>query len=163
MKWYQKVEQWSSGEFETYPERIDTPFFYETFRCDKDMLNTYKEKFIKTDELYFKQDYTAFKEHIKKGRKRGEKYVIAFMNLPKDALMVIPIPREGKDFGSIKAFMDNASLTQQRRFWEQVADSLEEMLEIHDCIYVSTHGLGVPYFHLRLDTTPKYYRTKEYI
>ena len=30
----------------------------------------------------------------------------------------------------------------------------------NNVIYVSTHGLAVPYLHVRLDTTPKYYTGK---
>lgn len=29
--------------------------------------------------------------------------------------------------------------------------------------YISTHGLGVPYFHLRIEPIPKYYVTKKYV
>ena len=166
MKWFQKIEQWKNGEVQTYPDRITKPFFFETFRCDEDMQNTYKEKFIATNELYFNQDYTAFSKHIMKQLKQPsahDKHVTTFLNLNKDALMVIPMPRKGKEFSTIKSFIDEASWLQQRHFWREVAYSIEEMLKTHEYIYVSTHGLGVPYFHLRLDFTPKYYRTKEFI
>jgi len=165
MKWFQKIEEWKSGIPQEYPSRMTTPFFFETFRCDKGLMGPYKEKYIKTDLLNFKQDYSAFRTHISKElkKKNGNKHVITFMNLPKDALMVIPMPRANKDYGSIKAFTDNASYLQQRHLWRQVALSIEELLKTNDCVYVSTHGLGVPYLHVRLDLTPKYYRTKEFI
>jgi len=165
MRWFQKIEEWKDGDYQTYPNKVVKPFFYETFRCDKDMQNPYKEKYIQTDELFFKQDYTAFKEHIgKQQRKRdGNKHTCVFFNLNKDALMLIPMPRQNKDFSTIKTFMDSASELQQTHFWCEVAYSIEDMLKTHDYLYVSTHGLGVPYFHLRLDFAPKYYRTKAFI
>ena len=36
------------------------------------------------------------------------------------------------------------------------------MLKKYGKIYVSTHGLGVPYFHLRIDLEPKYYITSKF-
>jgi hypothetical protein len=71
------------------------------------------------------------------------------------------MPCENKDYGSIKAFTDNASTLQRRHLWCQVVLTIEEMLKTNDCIYVSAHGLGVPYLHVRIDLTPKYFCTKE--
>jgi hypothetical protein len=69
----------------------------------------------------------------------------------------------------MKDFCDNASITHQKEFWKKVAFEIENILKSkpnnkgNNKIYVSTHGLGVPYFHLRLDKKPKYYQTKEFI
>ena len=76
--------------------------------------------------------------------------------------MIIPIQKKGKNFKTIKYFIYNDSKTQQIEFWRYVSKSIKDVLEKNDKIYVSTHGLGVPYFHLRLDTRPKYYQTQEY-
>jgi len=63
----------------------------------------------------------------------------------------------------MKDFCDNASITQQKQFWKKVAFEIEYLLKSNENIYVSTHGLGEHYFHLRLDKRPKYYKTKEFI
>jgi len=160
MKWIDKISSWEQGIIETYPDNITQPFFFETYRCDKDLQNKYKEKFIQSPKLNFKQDYSAFDKHIQKS---SNKYAVAFYNLSKDALLVIPMPRKNKDFSTIKCFIDNATLTQQRYFWQVVAATIKKALKTHDEVYVSTHGLGVPYFHLRIDFTPKYIQTKSFI
>jgi hypothetical protein len=160
MKWVDKISSWENGEEQTYPDNVDQPFFFETYKCDKDLQNKYKEKFIQSPKLNFKQDYTAFAKHIAKST---NKYAISFYNLSKDALLVIPMPRKNKDFSTIKGFIDNATLTQQQHFWQLVAKTIKKALKTHDEVYVSTHGLGVPYFHLRIDFAPKYIQTKSFI
>jgi hypothetical protein len=64
----------------------------------------------------------------------------------------------------MKEFIDTASPTHQRYFWKKVACEIERQLQKsgYDQLYVSTHGLGVSYFHLRIEPTPKYYQTQEY-
>jgi hypothetical protein len=71
--------------------------------------------------------------------------------------LIIPIPRKNKVFTTLKDFIDNASETQQIEFWKHVAFCIQEMLKIVDKVYVNTHGLGVYYLHVRIDTKPKYY------
>lgn len=160
MKWKDKLEEWENGIPQTYPERIHDGFFYETYKCDNKMENTYKQKFIPSKKLNFKQDTTQYKEYLEK---TSNKYVTSFWNLSKDSLLVIPIQRRGKDFGTIKTFTDNATEIQKKHFWREVARLAKQMLKTHKQIYINTHGLGVSYFHLRLDTMPKYYKTKEFI
>lgn len=36
------------------------------------------------------------------------------------------------------------------------------MLKKHNKVWISTHGTGVPYLHVRIDTTPKYYQINKY-
>ena len=169
MLWKDKIALWKSGEYQRYPITIKNRFFYETFVCDKNMKNKYKDKFIENKQLqYIKQDYSSFIKYIDKSKtESNNQYVTSFINLSGDSLLVIPIPKKNKDFTTMKDFCDNASITQQRQFWKQVAIEIENILNVNgvgnDKIYVSTHGLAVPYFHLRLDKKPKYYKTTEFI
>jgi len=162
MKWIDKLDEWERGEEQIYPDNITKPFFYETYRCDSDLQNQYKEKYIQSPKLIFDQDHTAFDKHIQR-HKDSCKYAISFYNLSKDALLVIPMPRKNKDYSTIKSFIDEATLVQQRHFWKLVAVTVKKALKTHDHVYVNTHGLGVPYFHLRIDFEPKYYQTKRFI
>jgi hypothetical protein len=73
------------------------------------------------------------------------------------------MPRKNKKFTTIKDFIDNASEYQQRKFWIKTANEIKKVLNTNDKIYVSTHGTGVNYFHLRLDKNPKYYQTTKFI
>ena len=88
--------------------------------------------------------------------------MLSFYNFSKTTLLVVPKPRKGKDYTTLKQFMDNASTTQQNAFWKKVAGSVKEMLKNHDKVWVSTHGTGVPYLHVRIDTDPKCYRTNSF-
>ena len=160
MLWKDKIELWKSGVYQTYPDTIKSRFFYETFVCDKNMKNKYQEQFVESKELQrITQDYRPFIQYIQSS---SNKYVTSFVNLSGDTLLIIPIPKKNKDYTTIKDFCDNASITQQKQFWKRVAIEIEKILRDNDKIYISTHGLGVPYFHLRLDKIPKYYKTKFY-
>ena len=161
MKWIDKITEWENGIPQSYPDNVTNPFFYETSKCDKNLTNAYKEKYIQSDELKFKSDFTSFNEHVR--RERDNMYSTKFFNLSKDTLLVIPMPRKGKDFSTIKTFIDNASLLQQKHFWKAAATAVKNMLQKYDHVYISTHGLGVPYFHLRINSQPKYYQTKSLI
>jgi len=81
--------------------------------------------------------------------------------------MIVPKPRKGKNFSTIKNFIDEASNIQQKSFWKKVSleinKSLKNMPKEYSKLYVSTHGLGIPYFHLRLEYVPKYYVSKNLI
>ena len=161
MLWKDKIALWKAGEYQTYPDSIKSRFFYETFVCDKHMKNKYKEKFIESKQLQrITQDYRPFIDYIQKSKNQ---YVTSFINLSGDTLLIIPIPKKNKDYTTIKDFCDNASITQQKHFWKRAAIEIEKILRDNDKIYVNTHGLGVPYFHLRLDKIPKYYNSTEFI
>jgi len=158
--WEEILDEWSSGKPLTYPKNITKRFFYETKVCTKNLDTPYEAKYIPDSRLEnLESDPSSFNRHIQSSI---SKYVTKFPNLAGDSILIIPIPKKGKHYSTIKDFIDNASITQQIAFWRYVSKSIKEILEKNEKIYVSTHGLGVPYFHLRLDTRPKYYQTQEY-
>jgi hypothetical protein len=159
MNWETKIENWLSGDYQTYPQtKLKKRFFYETSPITKDMKEKYQALFIECDSLeQIDEDYSSFNQHIEKAEDQN---VTSFYNLSKSAYLIIPIPRKNKQFTTIKDFIDNASERQQKNFWKEVAKSIVMMLEKHDKVWVSTHGLGVPYLHIRIDTNPKYYQSK---
>lgn len=111
MKWNKKINDWANGIYQTYPNNIQKRFFYETSVCDKKMENEYNEIFIENNNLEkLKEDFTQFKEHIIKSK---NKYTISFNNLSNDTILIIPIPKNNKNFTTLKDFIDNASKTQQ--------------------------------------------------
>ena len=159
MKWSDKIKQWEDGNYQTYPQNIHKRFFFETKACDNLLENEYEEKFIEDDDLQkMSQNYCSYKTEIQKSKNR---YVTSFDSLSKDGtLLIIPMPRKNKVFTTIKDFCDNASSKQQQEFWKEAAIKIKDKLTTKNKIYVSTHGLGVPYFHLRLANRPKYYKTQ---
>ena len=159
--WQDKINMWLSGIPQKYSENITKRFFYETYVCNDKLKNHYEDIYIENDILNkFEQDYSSFIEYINKSK---NKYYTYFYNPSKTSLLIIPIPKKNKNYTTIKDFIDNASKYQQVEFWKGVGKLIKKILENYSKIYVSTHGLGVPYFHLRLDTEPKYYKTKEFI
>ena len=186
--WRDKVASWEAGIPQTYPPSIKKGFgfFYETMWCDKDMANPYVEKFIESHEFKgLTQDYTAFKDYVAHPE---TPFVTSFYNPPGDTLLIIPTPlpppppppspiearqsrskgaKSTPNFTTMKDFIDYAPEEQQIAFWKYVAKKLRMMLDDPQnqkhVIYVSTHGLGVPYFHLRLARIPRYYHTKKFL
>ena len=112
--------------------------------------------------FYFKEDinlaktqnYTPFQEYINNSQ---NKYVTAFPNLNKDSMLVIPMPRRGKNYATLKDFIDNAPKVQQREFWKKVAEVAKKFMKQNGEAWISVHGLGVDYTHVRIDSKPKYY------
>lgn len=167
MIWSQVISLWESGHALDYPESIKKRFFYETYPCDASFTNPYLSKFIESSELnqIKTQDYSNFATNISRAITRvksGGVYATSFPNKSGNALLVIPLPVQGKNYGTIKDFIDNAPPIQQSEFWKLVAQEVKSVLKSHDRVWISTHGLGVSYFHLRIDLSPKYYVTKQF-
>lgn len=162
MQWSDALIFWSHGTYLQQPKFIKNRFMYETSICNKQLNNIYNERFIEVPELnkIKEQNYEPFIEYIENSK---SKYATSFYNISKDTLLVIPIPRKNKNFSTIKDFMDNASKTHQRFFWKYVSQEILTFLQTNENVFVSTHGLGVHYFHIRLCKYPKYYKTSEFI
>lgn len=160
MLWKNKLEQWKKGIPLKYPSKLKNRFFYETSQL-VDNNSIYQDKFIINKKLdKMEQDYSAFIKYINDSK---NKYITSFYNLSKTSYLIIPMPKKGKKFTTIKDFIDTASKTQQKEFWKKTYKIIIFYLNKKKKIYISTHGLGVPYFHLRIDTIPKYYVTKSFI
>ena len=160
MKWSEQLKKWESGEILKYPKSIKKAFFWETTAITKTLDTEYKEKFIEDNFLEkMRQNKSSFKEKFQKTK---QKNVISFLNLSKKSLLVVPIPKQGKSYTTLKKFIDNAPIEQQKKFWKKVANSVHKMLKTNDKVWVSTHGTGVPYLHVRIDSYPKYYLTKQF-
>jgi len=154
MKWKTKLSNWKKGGVLTYPKKLKYPFIWLT-SVNKDGKTPYKQEFVKETCLSPKQDYSAFQEYIKKSK---NKYVLSFWNLSGDTILIIPTPKQGKNYAHLKNFIDNASNTQQKVFWKEVARIATQQTQP---IWISTHGLGVPYLHVRIDFKPKYYHNSK--
>lgn len=159
MKWEKKLKEWNSGNYQKYPKNKKKRFFYETSVITS-LDDKYQHIYIESDKLEkLKMNYSTFSQYIKNTKNN---YATSFYNLSKTSLLIIPIPRKNKDYTTIKDFMENASDTQQSYFWKYATKYIKFMLKKYGKIYVSTHGLGVPYFHLRIDLEPKYYITSKF-
>jgi len=168
-KWSDVLHQWSQGDGPVYPSDMKKRFFFETSVLSRDKNSIYQEVFIKTKDLdSLICDPSSFQEHINKAQQQqnGKKVAVAFPNLSGDSLLLVPLPKEGSKgpckYTTIKDFIDNAPPEQQKGFWKFSAREIKKRLKKREKIYISTHGTGIPYFHLRLDDIPKYYQTKRF-
>lgn len=158
MNWENVLKKWESDNYFLYPTKIKNKFQWNTSVIKKNGVVPYKEEFHINNSLPKYQDYSSFEEYIKKS---NNNYVTSFSNPSGDTILIIPIPRVKKNFATIKDFMDNSSEIQKKKFWREAAKIIREQMNEHKYLWVSAHGLGVPYFHLRVSQMPKYYFSKE--
>ena len=157
MNWKEKLHEWKTNGF-SYPQDINNQFIYETSPIIQEN-STYKDKFIIENRLENEQNYNAFSEYINSSDNENATY---FKNISGSSILIIPMPREGKNFSTIKNFIDNADDTQKKEFWKIASYVIKLEMKHNKSLWISTHGLGVPYFHLRIDDKPKYYRTNDF-
>jgi hypothetical protein len=101
-----------------------------------------------------KPDPVAFAEHF---RGAGGATVVAFANLGRDAILVVPCPQGPiSAYGHIAAFVRQAPEAQRHALWEAVGAALQRRLGSRP-VWLSTAGAGVSWLHVRLDDRPKYY------
>jgi hypothetical protein len=100
----------------------------------------------------------AFAEHF-----RADRSVVTFGNLGGDAMLVAPCP-EGPDgnYTHLACFTRTASQEQQHSLWQAVGEATDARVSAVPT-WLSTAGHGVAWLHVRLDSSPKYYRHAEYM
>ena len=152
--WKDILNIWEDNYILKYPKNIKKQFFWRTTPINRDMNSVFKMEFVETDDLNYSQDCSSYNSYFKNIKKR---LVVAFPNLTNTAQLVVPVPVKGKKFTYVKDFIDNASPTQQKLLWKNVAIQAKQLLKKHKTIWISTHGRGVPCLHIRLDTKPNYY------
>lgn len=163
LKWSQVFDEWVNGNYPKIPSNINKPFFWRTSVIDNSVDLPYHEEFIE-DERFLsqtRQDLKAFNEHFISKKNIDKKYAIHFPNLSSDTTLVVPVPKKGKNFINLFYFMKNASKIQQQELWKLVVKQAKTMLKKHKNIWISTHGLGVNYLHVRISNSPKYYENSK--
>ena len=98
----------------------------------------------------------AFAEHF-----RQDRDAVTFGNLGGDAVLVTPCPEGDRDFSHLAQFTRAASAARQDAFWQAVGDAVDARVGSRP-MWLSTAGHGVAWLHVRLDSSPKYYRHSEY-
>lgn len=157
MQWIDILNGWEDGEVVRYPKQVKGRFQWNTSVLTQDGHCEFKQHFKTFYDLPSKQDYSKFETYIKQSKNR---FATSFMNTSNNTLLIIPMPVRGKNYVTLKDFIDNAPLKQQQEFWNYVAKSIKICLKNNDKLYVSVHGYGVPYCHVRISTFPKYFFIK---
>ncbi len=135
-------------------------FFWELPSINKSKLDDAFEFVLVKSEWLSRaaSDPVTFKSHFKK-----EASVVAFSNLGKDAVLVVPTPQSAaENYSHLGQFLRKGNVHQIDRFWTMLSYAIESMLEKERPIWVSTSGLGVAWVHVRIDHQPKYFQYKPY-
>lgn len=102
-------------------------------------------------------DSKPFQEHFAIGTT-----AVTFRSLRGDAVLVAPCPVEaGTNYTHLASFLRTADPENAAGIWQNVARAVESRLG-RQPIWLSTAGLGVSWLHVRIDSTPKYYRFGPY-
>ena len=150
MKWNKVLSQWKKGYYPRF-SKVNNEFIWRTSPYYED--SSYKEEIINMTRLNDKSNYSAFSSKFNK----NNRYVVSFENISKDAILVCPVPIQSKNYSSIYNFNKNASDTQKKAFWKKVAQIAIIEQKKHGIVWLSTHGYGVPWLHVRISRKPKYY------
>ena len=161
MLWSEVLNNWENGIPFSYPESLKhkNKFFWNTSPLTENGNSQFSEKFKESRELPNIQSKNAFKDKLIKAEKNGKQHATSFQNLSKDTVLVVPMPR-GKCYATLKDFVDNAPKKQQQELWKLVAKKAKKQAKKFGKVWISTHGLGVPYLHVRIANQPKYYFSK---
>ncbi len=161
----QVVRHWGSdASFRDYwSERLrEVPFDAYCWECPpatvQNSSRPFECVFISSPSLdRMPPDPEPFSEYF-----RPDREVVTFESLGKDALLVAPCPAgPGSNFSHLASFVATASEARQSALWLATAAALEGRISTRP-IWLSTAGGGVAWLHVRLDTTPKYYRHAAY-
>lgn len=161
MSWMEVLDAWleQPGFHDTFRERLAAAPFdayrFETPPVDADSVD-HEFEFVLRDapELHLTPDPSPFAEHF---RAADLQTVVTFANLGRDAILVAPCPvAADDDYAHLGAFVRAAPPAQQHALWRAVARAMGHRIGQLP-VWLSTAGGGVPWLHVRLDDSPKYY------
>ena len=158
--WADILKKWESGSGITYPKQLKGRFQWNTTVLKNNGNVYYKQTFRTNARLPSIQDKSKFQEHINKATNT---HVTSFLNPSKDTMLVIPMPVKGKNYATLRDFIDNAPVEQSTAFWKHVAKVSRKCMKKWKEVYITVHGLGVAYTHVRISSIPKYYFDKSLI
>ena len=84
--------------------------------------------------------------------------VISFMNPTKDTHLIVPYgARDSKKYRDLASFMRNGTEKQLDNLWKTFGKQVLYLFKQNKPLWLNTHGLGIYWLHLRIDTKPKNY------
>lgn len=96
---------------------------------------------------------------------KNEGDVIIFKNLSKDTDLITVVSHNGRNnvYSDIMKFMRDGNNNIKHDLLKTIGNEMLKHTKSHENIYLSTHGFGVPWLHIRIGKFPKYYSLVEYL
>lgn len=121
-----------------------------------DTISTTPFTFVVTEKRALarqKPSGAAFKEHMPKSG------IAQFPSLSDESVLTVPARHKHLDYSSVGPFTKRAPLGQQRKLWTAAFNGLIRAASEHcgEMFWLSTSGFAVPWLHIRIDPSPKYY------
>lgn len=160
---------------------------FELWSSDLEFVKFYKNELIKLNYKAFYWEHPAIKkeflekkyecilqrarslEHLPSNENAFSEYihsmdqVVDFMNLGKNARLVVPTKKTNQEiYNHLGKFIRFAEDEQIIEVFKRTGVTILEEVEKTKLIWLNTAGLGVIWLHIRMDTRPKYYKTKKY-
>ncbi len=135
-------------------------FYWEHPAIDSETLQLpYECMLIKTEHFNRRKvDPVPFAEYLNIANP-----VAVFDNLGRNARLIVPSMKSSPEhYKHMGAFLNSAPDSQVMELFRALGKNTLEEINKRRQIWISTAGLGVIWLHIRLDTVPKYYKTKTY-
>jgi hypothetical protein len=147
--WDDKLKKWAKGQDFPQPSRA---VFWETtpIMTSQASLGPYRDSLYNAPSLNgMKVDTKTFNLHPRETR--------IITNLSGDCQLVVP-PTKG-EYTHLALFAKRAPLALQREFWKVVASAIRKEIKStsQKRLWVSTHGSGVGWLHVRICKEPRYF------
>ena len=134
-------------------------FFWEVKPVTKQSLTNIFEFVLVNSSILpnISADKSAFQSYFEPAKK-----VVTFPNLRGDAQLIVPV-NIGEDsiYAHMADFVRYAPFDQVDALWQLMAEEYVKLIGSAPK-WLSTAGLGVSWLHIRVDSTPKYYRFQPY-
>jgi hypothetical protein len=161
--WDKTLNRWKLGHPpDMCRDRACSAVMFESspMRASADGLVTgcIRTSLLPTPKLRRSPSSKTFKKHIEAALV-DSRIGIAFdgINGPSQRFVIPTVPCT-----DIADFQQKCTGDQYALFWVLVATEAEAFARAHpdQNVYISTHGLGVPWLHIRIELVPKYYVDK---
>jgi len=164
----QVVKYWSDHESfrEFYTSTLlkhgGTGCFWEHPRLNKSTADQAYECVITQTDAFSKRvaNFRPFSRAVSPGQR-----ISTFPNLSGEALLVVPNPSDEISFNGrdLISFLQTAPDDLVHDLWKAIGKETASAIENGTPFqYLSTHGLGVLWLHIRLEQGPKYYHHRPY-
>ncbi len=106
-----------------------------------------------------KANSSSFKEYLKN---KEDNQVVMFKNLSGDTNLITinSLNTKNQTFCHIMEFMKNSTHENKNKLLTKIGEEMLKYTNSTTPAYLSTHGHGIPWLHIRICNRPKYYASK---